>query len=544
MLAVAALVGVSRKTVVPYPVLLVVGGLILALIPGMPAISIRPELVFLVFLPPLLYWESLTASVTEFKINARPIAMLAIGLVLVNTCLLALIAHAVIHGMTWPAAFVLGAVLAPTDEVAVSEVASRFALPRHVLSVLEGESLINDAVSLVAYRMALAAAVTGAFSLGRGCVQFLVVSLGGVAIGLAAGWIVGRVRSWIPEDPPVENTISLVTPFAAYLPAELLGVSGVIAVVTIGLYLGRLGPKLVSSRTRVEGGAMWGMVTFLMNGLLFILTGLELRHIREDPLHTPTFTVLGYAVILFGAVVAVRFVWVFGVSYAPWVASRLAGRTHARPTWKSRVVVAWVGIRGALSLVAALAIPIVVTGGRPFPDRSLIIAVSFYVILATLVLQGLSLPWLVKALHFPGDSKHAREEARARLAASRAGLRRLEREHIARTKARVAAADQSGDGGEPGAPAAHEPDETDPILEDLRRHYLERMERFTGELEDPPDEEEDARRDGARELRLELLDAERRAIIRLRDEGDISDDTLRRVQRDIDLEDFRLTPED
>ncbi|HEV2474409.1 MAG TPA: cation:proton antiporter, partial [Chthonomonadales bacterium] len=272
LLVVAALVSLSRKTVIPYPVLLVAGGLLLALIPGLPGLRIRPDLVFLVFLPPLLYWESLTAPVRELRANIRPIAMLAIGLVLVNTLLLAALAHALMAGISWPAAFVLGAVLAPTDEVAVTETAAKFQLPRHTLSVLDGESLVNDAVSLVAFRMAVAAAATGLFSLPSAGAQFLLVTGGGAAVGLAVGWLVGMIRSNIPVDPPVENTIALLTPFAAYLPADALGLSGVIAVVAAGLYLGRVGPRVVSARTRVEARAMWGMITFLINGILFVLT--------------------------------------------------------------------------------------------------------------------------------------------------------------------------------------------------------------------------------------------------------------------------------
>jgi CPA1 family monovalent cation:H+ antiporter len=311
LVAVAALVALARKIKVPYPVMLVLGGLGLALVPGLPDIRLQPELVFLLFLPPLLYWESLTAPLRDFRANARLIFLLAIGLVLATTCVVALVAHAVIPGLPWPAAFVLGAVLAPTDEVAVAEVASQLALPRRVLSVIEGESLINDAVSLVAYRIAIAAAVTGLFSPRSAGVQFLLVGLGGVGIGLAVGWGVAWLRRHLARDPPVENTVSLLTPFAAYLPAEAAGVSSVLAVVTIGLYLGRRGTRLISSGTRLQSGAVWTMLTFLLNGLLFILTGLQLRQIRQERSLHWNLALLGDIGLILLAIILIRVVWVF-----------------------------------------------------------------------------------------------------------------------------------------------------------------------------------------------------------------------------------------
>lgn len=538
LVAVAVLVTISRKTAIPYPVFLVLGGLALALVPGLPTIALRPDLVFLVFLPPLLYRESLNSPWRGFRRKARPIFSLAVGLVLATASVVAVVAHALIPGMTWPAAFVLGSVLAPTDEVAVTEVADRLAVPHQALTVLEGESLVNDAISLVIYRLAIVATVTGAFSLPRAIMQFFWVALGGVAIGLGVGWLVGRLRRRL-HDPPVENTVSLLTPFAAYLPADAIGVSGVLSVVTIGLYLGWQGPRIVSSRTRLEAQAMWGMIAFLLNGLLFILTGLQLKEILHSGAPLPLLQIFGYTAVFIATLIAVRFAWVFANAYGfAWLSSRRRGRVAA-PSWRQTFLVAWVGVRGGLSLVAALAIPFTLAGGIPFPNRNLMIGLAFYVILGTLLLQGMTLPWLLRWLNIPADGFMEREEAQARLAAARAGLERLDALIASHRPGR----DRSRSRDVPHEELSPE-DLKAAMIDDLREHYIERMHRYHARARGDGDNPHETSRTAYHRLRRELLRTERDKILQLRDEGVISDDTQRRIQQDLDLEELRLDPEE
>lgn len=536
LVAVAALVTLSRRTWIPYPVWLVLGGLALAFIPGVPTIAMRPEIVFLVFLPPLLYRESLNAPLRAFRANVRAIFSLAVGLVLVSTVIAAWVAHRMIPGMPWPAAFVLGAVLAPTDEVAVTEVAEKLSVPRRAMAVIEGESLINDAISLVAYRMAIIAAVSNSFSLGSGALQFLEISIGGVAIGLGVGWLVAVLRRRL-HDPPVENTISLLTPFAAYIPADAIGVSGVLSVVTIGLYLGRLSPRLISSRTRLQAQVMWEMIAFLLNGLLFILTGLQIRLILHGQEIGRLGPILGYTAVLILTLFALRFAWLFVTAYLARLLIPGLRERDPFPPWQQLFLIGWTGIRGGLSLVAALAIPFTISGGIPFPNRSLIISIAFFVILATLLLQGLTLPWLIHRLRLDQDSSHEREEdeeTRARLVAARAALNRLEAlraRHGGRRGKRA-----------PGVALDDLPSDQmqAAMLDDLRDRYVERLHRYTAQVKGDGDDFHEARDESYRKLRRDLLRAEREAVLKLRDEGRIGDDVLRRIQRDLDLDELRL----
>ena len=288
MAAMVALVLLARGLRQPFPIVLVLGGLLLGFVPGLPWIELRSDDVFLLFLPPLLFVAAFTTSWRDFKENLKPILRLAIGLVLMTAGAVAVIAHALIPDLPWPVAFVLGAIVAPTDPVATEAIAERLHLPRRILVILQGESLVNDATAIVIYRIALGVALGGTFSLGNGVGSFARMSAGGIAVGLAIAWLVGRLRRHLPEDAPVENTVSLLTPLIAYLPAEALHVSGVLSVVACGIYLGRLDPSLVSSRTRLQSVALWRMLTFLLNGLLFLLVGLQLRHLVHTlPPHTP-----------------------------------------------------------------------------------------------------------------------------------------------------------------------------------------------------------------------------------------------------------------
>lgn len=511
LVAMTALVGVAGRLGVPYPVLLVLGGLAIGFVPGLPAAELDPELVLLVFLPPLLMDAAYFTSLRDFRANASSIGLLSVGLVLATTAAVALVAHWAIPGLPWPAAFALGAIVSPPDAVAATSIASRLGLPRRLVSVLEGESLVNDATALVAYRVAVAVAVGGAaFSFSEAGLDFLLAGVGGVAAGLAVAFVATRL--WrVVTDTDISITISFLGTYASYLLAEEFHASGVIAVVTYGLYIGRW-ENNVPARVRVEGTTVWRQVIFLLNGLVFVLIGLQLPGILEGISEFSFGELLWYAALVSLTVIVVRLLWVFPGAYA----ARVLGREGASyPPWQEVTIVGWAGMRGVVSLAAALALPLTTENGAPFPGRDLILFITFSVILATLVLQGLTLPALIRGLKVASDDAEEREEAKARLMASRAAMERLE------------------------ALAAEEwvPREE---ADEARRRYEERSgvfaARYGGER-DPSFEE----RDGASaRLRLELLDAEIGALVRLRDDGYINDDVLRRVRQELDLERLRL----
>lgn len=515
---VVTLVMLARRLNIPYPIPLVLGGLALGFVPGLPHVAMPPDLVLLVFLPPLLYSESLTLSWRDFRSNLRPIGMLAVGLVAMTTVLVALTAHAVVPGLPWAAAFVLGAIIAPTDEVAVAAVAERLPVPYRLLIIIEGESLVNDAVSLVLYRLATMAVVTGSFSWLSGGAQFLLASVGGIGIGLIVGAGINWMRRRLTPDPLIENTISLLTPFLAYLPANALQVSGVLAVVATGLYLGRQGPRFVTSATRLQAGAMWRMIDFLLNSLLFILLGLQLRSILNRLAGHSWTALTTEAAVISLCVILARIVWVFPGTYLPRLLSRRRASDRL-PPWQQTAVIAWTGIRGGTSLAAALAIPLLTNRGAAFPQRDMLIFLTFAVILSTLVVQGLSLPALVGRLELKEDQGVEQEELNARLQASQAGLARLD--EIARSETL--------------------PEE---IIADLREHITNRTQRFEARTQGSANEDYEKRATTYRRLRREILEAERKTVVELRDRSAISDDVMLPLQRALDLEEQRLAAEE
>ncbi|MGH2499530.1 MAG: Na+/H+ antiporter, partial [Candidatus Limnocylindria bacterium] len=404
----------------------------------------------------------------------------------------------------WPAAFALGAIVSPPDAVAATAVARRLGLPRRLIAILEGESLVNDATALVAYRAALAAAAAGSFSLGEAAVAFVVVVAGGIAVGLAVG---RAVAALIPRlgDPPIEITVTLLAPFAAYLPAEALGLSGVLATVAAGLYVGWRSPRLMSSQTRLEGAAVWQMVVFLLNGVVFVLIGLQLptvlRGLADRPL--AGLVLLGAAVSL--TVIAARIV---PVAAAAFVSRAAGGPAAARLPERHAAILAWAGMRGVVSLAAALALPL------DFPQRDLLVFLTFAVILATLVGQGLSLPHLIRALRVVDDGSIEQDEMHARREAAQAAAARID-----------------GLGAEwPGHGE---------LIDQLRAQYAHRAGHVAAPRDAPPAAEEQELLEH-RLIRRAVIDAERDVIIELRDRGVINDEILRRVERDLDLEELRL----
>jgi Na+/H+ antiporter len=519
LVAVAVLVLLADIARVPYPIFLVIGGLILGFVPSMPEIELAPDLVLLIFLPPLLYSAAFFSSLRDLRANIRPIGLLSVGLVLLTTVAVAGVAHGVM-GLPWPAAFALGAIVSPTDPVAATTIAERLGVPRRIVTVLEGESLINDGTALVLYRVAVGAAVYGTFSLAETGLRFVLSILVGVAIGLAVGWVVASVRGRL-ENPLVEITISMFTGYAAYIPAEELGASGVLAAVAAGLYLNHRAPEIVSPRTRLQALAVWDVIIFMLNSILFILIGLQLPRILEGLSEEPTSTLLLYAALVCLAVVGTRILWVFPATFIPRRLSRSLRERDPSPPPQQVTIVAYAGMRGAVSLAAALALPLTIQGGAPFPGRDLIIFLTFCVILATLVLQGLSLPFLIRWLGLEDDGTEDREEIMARFQAAEAALKRLKE-------------------------LSDEEWVREDTAERMRGLYDYRRRRF-GALtaegsfdEDGDDEDYEERSAAFQRLRRELLEAERSVLLRLRSEGKIGEGAMRRVERDLDLEDQRL----
>ncbi len=506
--AVAALLAIAPALRIPYPILLVLGGLAIGVIPGMPSLELRPELIFYGVLPPLLYGAAFFTSLRDLRANVRPIGLLAIGLVLMTTVGVAVVAHTFVDGLTWPSAFVLGAIVSPTDPIAATAIARRLGVPRRLVTIVEGESLVNDGTGLVLYRVAVAAVVTGSFSALDTGGLFVVSAVGGVAVGLGVGWLVRQVRRRL-DNPPAEITISLLTGYFAFIPAELLGVSAVLAAVSAGIYLGWYTPELTSPQVRLQGVAVWEIVQYLLNALLFVLVGLQLPVVVDALGDTPVARLLGYAVLVCLTVIVLRFVWVFVVLHAP----KLIARRMS--SWRGAVFLSWAGMRGGLSLAAALALPLETDAGTSFPGRDLILFLTFSVILATLVGQGLTLPLVIRWLGLEDDGIEAREDANARIRAAEAAIARLEeleREEWVR----------------------------EDTAERMRGLYRFRTDRFRARFEDSDDGAIESRSQDYQRLRRELLEAEREAVLDLRRTGAISNDVWIRVARDLDLEDQRL----
>jgi CPA1 family monovalent cation:H+ antiporter len=514
LIAVAALSALARVLSVPYPILLVVGGALLGFVPGAPEVELPPELVLALFLPPLLYSAAFFSSLRDLRADLRGISLLAIGLVLATTVAVAVVAHAAIDGLPWAVAFALGAIVSPTDPLAATAIARRLSAPRRIVTIVEGESLINDATALVAYRVAVAAAVSGSFSLLDAGLRFVVGAVGGVVVGLVVGWLIAQVRRRL-DDPLVEITISLFTGWAAFFPAEQLELSGVLAAVTAGIYLGWRAPELTTASTRLQAFAVWEVLVYVLNAVLFVLVGLQLPVILGEVGGRAAAELVGYAALVSAVVIGVRIAWQLTVPHAIRLLDRRPSQVARRMGWQPRFVVAWSGLRGAVSLAAALALPRVTDAGEPFPGRDVILVCTFGVIFATLVLQGLSLPWLIRRLGVEDDGVEVREELKARLAAARAALARLDE-------------------------LAAEEWTRDDTIDRMRGLFEYRRRRFAaqaGKLEN--DGYEDRSLAYQRTLR-EVLEAQRREVVRLRNEGMISNDVMHRIERELDLEDSRL----
>jgi monovalent cation/hydrogen antiporter len=403
-----ALQAIADKIKLPNAVLLVIVGLSLWFIPGLPAIEINPDVIFLLFLPPILYDAASHTSWHDFKSEIRPISTLAITLVFLTTVAVAVACFYTIPGFTWPLAFVLGAIVSPPDAVAATSIIKGMGLNKKVLTILEGESLVNDASALIAYRFAIAAIGTGSFVFLQAGIDFLVLLLGGIGVGLVLGFIFSILHKIISTNSIISTSLTLLTPFVAYLTAEHWHTSGVLAVVSAGLMISWRSSEIFSYETRIRNNAVWDMVIFLLNGFIFIIIGLQLPSILGDLGDYSKDDLIFYGLIVAGVTIAVRILWVFVASYS-FFKSVNKHSTEQTDTWKNVLIVAWTGTRGVVSLATALALPLTLSDGVAFPLRSLILFLAFVVIFVTLVVQGLSLPILIRLLRVKSHG-HAEEE--------------------------------------------------------------------------------------------------------------------------------------
>jgi len=512
LVVVVAIALLARRLDLPYPIALVVGGAGIAVLPDVPAVALDPELIFVIVLPPVLMEAAYLTSWRDFRANLRAIVLLAVGLVAATAAAVAAVVVWLVPGMSWAAGFVLGAIVSPPDAVAATAIARRLAVPRRAITVLEGESLVNDATGLVLYKFAVAAVVTGGFALGAALLEFLWIAAAGIAVGIAVGHAFVRLFP-ILRDPLVETISTFLCAYGAYLGAEATGGSGVLAVVAGGLVVGWNAPELFSPSFRLRALSVWETVIFAINGLVFLLIGLQLPAVVSGLAAYDTADVALYAVAVSVVTIVVRLVWVFPAAYIPRALSRRIRARDPYPPWRQLVLIGWTGMRGVVSLAAALALPLVVADQSRFPHRDLIVFLSFVVIVATLVLQGLTLSGLIRVLRITGGDETETERREAERRTIESGLARL---------AELAV--------DPGIPAL--------AVGRVREHYESRSRAMDGDpVADHPSVEA-----AVAFVYREAIAAERRALIALRRRRLIGDEAMRLVERDLDLVEARSAP--
>lgn len=517
--AVVVLAVLAKRLRIPYPIAFVIGGVLLAFTRHVPRPHVDPDIIMLLVIPPLLYGAAWSTDWLEFKRAAQPITLHAVGLVIVTMAVVGVVVHYAVGGFPWPLAFTLGAIVAPPDAVASEAIFERIAIPRRVAAVVSGECLVNDATALVLYRFALAAAVTGTFSLARASVAFVIVAVGGALVGIATALVLEGILRYIAgrgfSDAMIASVIFLMAPFAAYLPAEALHVSGVLAAVSAGLLLSWRSTFFIDSETRVLGSSVWRLLIFVLNAFAFLLIGLQLPSIVEALVpHVRNYAL--YGLLISVTVIVVRIAWVFPATYLPRMLARRRNRDAPNPPWQQVALLSWAGMRGILSLAVALALPYTL-GDEPFPSRSVTIFFTFCVVFVTLVLQGLTLGPLIEWLGVAETSRSQKREAGIRIRALEAGVARL-REEEARRR----------------TPLESE------ILDRILEEYRARIDLLRGKSQkDDTDELKESRIDRA--LQKEALAAERHAISTMRSAGEIPDDIYRSIQYDLDLATLRLS---
>jgi CPA1 family monovalent cation:H+ antiporter len=503
-----ALAYLARRIGIAEPILFLLGGIALGFVPDLPEIELSPDVVFLVFVPPILFAAAYLTPIRDFKANLRPILLLAIGLVVFTTVAVAVVIGWLVPAMTWPVAIALGAIVAPTDAVTATAVLQRLGVPRRLVTILEGESLVNDATSLTIYRTAIEAVRIGSVSLLVAGASFVLIGFGGIAVGVLVGLVVTRGMERT-GDPILEIILSFIAPISAYVAAELLGVSGVLAVVVAGLITGRRAARVLSPDGRLMGEGAWNIVIWAINAFVFILIGLQLPGIIRSLDEYTGLQLLGLGLAISLTVIVARLVWVYPATYLPRILSAKLRARDPAPPRQAVFIIGWAGMRGVVSLAAALALP------TDFPQRDLILFLTFCVIVATLVGQGLSLPWLVDRLGVRVGAAGAAEseEVHARLAAVEAALVRLDE-------------------------LAVEYPGHIPLIDQLKSQYDHEAEHVWPNTSGPRDDAELELLEH-RNIRNAVLTAQRESVIKLRDDGIINDSTLRSIERDLDLEALR-----
>ena len=511
----------SKKYKFQFPIALVICGLVISLVPGLPSISLRPDVVFLIFLPPLLFSGAWNTSWQQFKANRRPIALAAFGLVLFTTVTIAMVAHMFIPGMTWPLGFLLGAIVSPPDAVAAISVTKGLGLQPRVLAILEGESLVNDASSLITYKYAIIAVMVGNFVLWQVGFNFLLIAGGGVAVGLAAGYAMYLVHKKFICDPVIEVTLTFLAAFATYLLAEHFQFSGILAVVTTGLILSYYSANIFSNESRIMIYAVWDVVVFILTGLVFILIGLQLKSVIKGIEMYSSGELIFYGLLISFAVIIVRFLFVIPAAFIPRIVSRRIREKEAFD-FRNVIIVGWAGMRGVVSIAAALAIPLVLPDGRPFPLRNLIIYLTFCVILFTLLLLGLTLPWLIRKLKIEPYSIAA-EEYDVRMLVVNNTIQYIE--------GNLSLINEN-------------------LLRDIKTKYEIKYNRL--QKTDLPAGYLGNEKDGTvplnvfnefSKLQIKVIATERNTLEQLHKEGKASEEVLHKIERELDLEETRLRME-
>jgi monovalent cation/hydrogen antiporter len=506
----------AARLKIPSAILLVLSGVVLALIPGLPSVKLAPSFALLFILPPIVYSSAVAMSWREFQFNLRPISLLAVGCVLFTTVATAAVAHWLLN-FSWPVGFVLGAIVSPPDAVAPLSIARRMELPKRLLVILEGEGLANDASALILYRFAVAAVGASAFSFGQAAAMFVAIIVGEILWGISVGWLMLRLRRWV-RNPPIEVMLSILTPFLAYWPPQHLGGSGVLATVTAGLYISWNGPRMINPATRLQGIFFWGFLIYLTEGFVFLITGLQARTLIGG-IHGDSLRALaGSAAVVCAVVIMARFLWIFPATYLPrWLIPSVA-RNDPAPPWQWPFALAFTGVRGIVSLAAALAIPLTTASGEFFPGRDRILFITFSVILVTLVGQGLLLPAVIRGLGLANAGRRERdsdeiEEASARRLALEAAIQRLD-ELVAHRAL------------------------SEDVVRPLRTRYQDRLH-AVGHHNDRDGEHERLSR-LSDETEFSLIAAEREQINDLYRLGKLKDEARRRIERELDLRDAHL----
>ena len=520
LLAVFIFIMLGQKLKISYPIFLVLAGLGISFIPGMPRIEMQPDMIFLLFLPPLLYEAAWYTSWNDFMKWSRPIGMLAFGLVFLTSTIIAFASVAMIPGFTLALGFLLGGIISPPDAVAASSVLKHVKIPKRLTTILEGESLINDASSLIVFRFALAAVVSGQFSMSMAVGQFFIVSLMGIVIGLAVAHIIYLVHRFLPTTPSMDAALTLMSPYFMYLAAEEFHFSGVMAVVTGGLFLSYRSHEIFSSsKARLQTINVWATVGFILNGLVFILIGLELPVVMADMGSYSIAEAIMYGLVISGIAIIIRIVYVMPIAYVPKWLGRTERIDAKNPTWKGPLIIGWAGMRGVVSLASALSIPLLLTNGQNFPHRNLILFITFVVILVTLVFQGLTLPLLIKWVGIKDTEDFLPEEeqeAAIRLRLMKVSLDRLEKHY------------------------SKELDDNE--LLGFYRNQLQNDIFIVGQRLEclTCDETEKEEIERYHEILLDVYNIQRKELFALRHEKVYSDEELRKQERQLDLDEAKI----